>query len=106
MPIRPENRKLYPANWKVISTSIRERAGYQCEWCPAINGKHHPITGSIVVLTVAHLDHDPRNCDPDNLRALCQKCHNGYDAKRRASDLKSRRHAARAASDLFKETKV
>lgn len=32
-----------------------------------------------VVLTVAHLDHDPRNCERSNLRALCQSCHITYD---------------------------
>ena len=32
-----------------------------------------------VVLTVAHLDHCPENCDDSNLRHLCQKCHNQYD---------------------------
>ena len=33
----------------------------------------------VVVLTVAHLDHTPENCDISNLRALCQKCHTDYD---------------------------
>jgi hypothetical protein len=33
----------------------------------------------VIVLTVAHLDHDPRNCDLANLRALCQQCHLRYD---------------------------
>lgn len=33
----------------------------------------------VIVLTVAHLDHTPENCDPANLRALCQKCHTDYD---------------------------
>lgn len=32
-----------------------------------------------VVLTVAHLDQDPRGDDPDRLRALCQRCHLTYD---------------------------
>jgi hypothetical protein len=32
-----------------------------------------------IVLTVAHLDHNPANCDYSNLRALCQKCHLAYD---------------------------
>lgn len=32
-----------------------------------------------VVLTVAHLDHDETNNDPDNLAALCQKCHLAHD---------------------------
>ncbi|WP_071789029.1 hypothetical protein [Leptolyngbya sp. Heron Island J] len=30
-------------------------------------------------LTVAHLDHEPQNCDRDNLRALCSVCHLSYD---------------------------
>ena len=32
----------------------------------------HPITGSKVVLTVAHLDHTPENVDLENLVHLCQ----------------------------------
>jgi hypothetical protein len=34
---------------------------------------------SRVVLTIAHLDHQPENCDPENLRAWCQRCHLTYD---------------------------
>lgn len=26
-----------------------------------------------ILLTIAHLDHDPRNCSDDNLAALCQR---------------------------------
>jgi len=36
-----------------------------------------------VILTTAHLDHNPENCDHDNLKAMCQKCHNSYDAEHR-----------------------
>lgn len=32
-----------------------------------------------IVLTVAHLNHDPTDNSPDNLAALCQKCHLEYD---------------------------
>jgi hypothetical protein len=32
-----------------------------------------------VVISTAHLDHDPANGDPDNLRALCQRCHLRHD---------------------------
>jgi hypothetical protein len=89
MPIKKENRARYPVNWKDISRSIREeRAKNRCEWCGAENGQPHPVTGSRVVLTVAHLDHRPENCEPDNLRALCQKCHNTYDAPIRAANRK------------------
>jgi len=35
-----------------------------------------------VVLTVAHLDHNPQDDVPlDRLRALCQQCHLRYDAE-------------------------
>lgn len=27
------------------------------------------------ILTVAHLDHNPANCDRQNLKALCSVCH-------------------------------
>src|SRR5690606_24615649 len=33
----------------------------------------------IIVLTVAHLDHDITNNELSNLKALCQKCHLDYD---------------------------
>jgi hypothetical protein len=84
----PFKRELYPANWRDISLTIRERAGWRCEFCGAAQGEPHPETGSRVVLTVAHLDHNPQNCAPDNLRALCQCCHLRYDAQEHA------RHAA------------
>lgn len=37
-----------------------------------------------VVLTVAHLDHDPANNADENLAALCQRCHLMHDAKQHA----------------------
>lgn len=72
---------LYPSDWKRISQAKREAAGWRCEGsprypeCRAENAKPHPVTGSRVVLTVAHLDHDPTNCADENLRAWCQRCH-------------------------------
>lgn len=93
MPIRPENKDRYPKNWKAISKAIIvDRAKNRCEKCGAENHKPHPITGSKVVLTTAHLDHTPENCDQNNLRAWCQKCHNSYDAKHRAAGIKERHH--------------
>lgn len=93
MPIRESERGRYPPDWKAISLSIRaDRAGWVCEGspghypeCRARHGEPHPVTGSKVVLTVAHLDHRPENCDPDNLRAMCQQCHLTYDAKHHAA---------------------
>jgi hypothetical protein len=87
MPIKPENRALYPANWGEIRAAVLARAGYRCEGspaypgCRAANHQRHPVTGSRVVLTVAHWpDHDPRNCDMNNLHAWCQRCHLTVDA--------------------------
>lgn len=90
MPIRASERAKYPPDWPDISLVIRRRAGWACEGspaypdCRAANGKPHPVTGSKVVLTVGHLDHNPTNCDPSNLKAWCQRCHLTYDAKHHA----------------------
>ncbi|WP_396902762.1 hypothetical protein [Mycolicibacterium sp.] len=112
MPIRPENRDRYPADWPAISNRIRfERAYWMCEcrgqcghdhheddrdaafegWladanaepvegrCPATHLQPHPVTGSKVILTTAHLNHTPEDCRDDNLLAMCQRCHLAYD---------------------------
>jgi len=91
MPIKPENAKRYPQNWRDISKAIKERAEWRCECegecgrgshigrCsnthnePAYDSKYN------VILTTAHLDHVPENCEPDNLKAMCQACHLSYD---------------------------
>lgn len=113
MPIRPENRDRYPANWPTISLDIRtQRAQGRCECigecgrgthtgrCPNTNGGHAYGTGSKVVLTVAHLDHTPENCDPDNLRAMCQGCHLHYDRDHHAETRAQTRAAALVAAGV------
>lgn len=110
MPIRPENKDRYPENWPEISKAIKERAGGQCEClgecgrrthdgsrCPNVHGQPAYGTGSTVVLTTAHLDHQPEHCDPANLRALCQACHNSYDAPHRAETRRETKAAERAS---------
>ena len=94
----PIDYSKYPDNWKTeIRPAILERAtdsdGVQrCEWCGAANYEPHPVTGSRVVLTIAHIyDHDPMNCDPGNLAALCQKCHNAHDAPMRVKNRKRKK---------------
>lgn len=54
-----------------------------------------------IVLTVAHLDHQPENCADENLKALCQRCHLTYDAKHHARNAAETRRVARASGDLF-----
>ncbi len=53
----------------------------RCEWCRVENN----VSG--VIITIAHLDHDHTNPMPSlqRLAALCQRCHNNYDAPGRRS---------------------
>ena len=107
MPTRASERARYPANWKTISLEKREASGWRCEGspdypdCRAKHGEPHPVTGSRVVLTVAHLDHTPENCEDSNLRAWCQRCHLRYDAQHHAANAAVTRRRRRAVADLF-----
>jgi len=87
----------YPPNWKTeIRPFILERAGHRCEICGAENYKPHPITGSKVVLTIMHLNHDTTDNRMENLKAGCQRCHNRYDSEYRkahAAETRTRNQA-------------
>ena len=133
MPIRPENKVLYPPNWDEIRKRILARdknccvtcgihdhsVGYRSEkgvfipcggnllledygsgWDPytgyplsykaaaemaAFQTMHdeNGYTFIVIVLTIAHLDHNPENCAGSNLASLCQRCHNIYDRPHR-----------------------
>lgn len=72
-------------------------------WCSdAAHGAHH-LRIVRIVLTVAHLDHRPENCDDANLKALCQRCHLRHDAKMHSTGMKARRKARMAVGDLLGE---
>lgn len=123
MPIKAENRAKYPKEWPLISRLIRKyRALDRCECqgecgrdhkaentrfdvpqrrCLAGNDHRHPITGSKVVLTVAHLDQDATNNREWNLMALCQRCHNRLDAPHRQKNARKTRRAKKAAGELL-----
>jgi 5-methylcytosine-specific restriction endonuclease McrA len=80
----PIDYKKYPSNWKTeIRPSILERDNYCCAFCGIANyGSRWSPNGkkmTLIVLTIAHLDHDITNNCPSNLKALCQKCHLSYD---------------------------
>lgn len=81
--MKPENAKRYPPDWKLRSRFVRfVRARNRCEWCGAKNHEPHPVTGSHVVLTVAHVyDRRPEAASLLNLAALCQRCHLNHDRK-------------------------
>jgi hypothetical protein len=127
MPIKKENAGRYPPNWREIRATILARAGYRCEGspdypdCRAPHGwfKHARLgyltndrktaeqwaktEGKVttIVLTVAHLDHTPENCDPANLRAWCQRCHLHYDRALHKETASKTRSLRKAIRDLF-----
>ena len=115
MPIKPENKKLYPKNWKEIRQNILQRANNKCEFCGISNYAvgYRDYNGNFVkvneyaenvspdvlygekiikiVLTIAHLDHNPQNNNPENLKALCQKCHLNYDLEHHLESRKKKK---------------
>ena len=136
MPIRPENVDRYPDDWNHISDVIRfGRAGGRCECCGecgldhehpivrapdapeerchAVHAKPHPVTGSNVILTTAHLDHQLENSDDaggvfvelplerSNLRAMCQGCHLHYDRDHHAERARQTREERREQIGLW-----
>lgn len=108
MPIKPENAKRYPKHWKQMVAAVRARAGNRCEGspaypdCRAANGKSHPVTGSKVVLTTAHLDHDELETeDLAKLRYWCQRCHLAYDHEEHQRNARHTRHKRKAIAELF-----
>lgn len=54
-----------------------------------------------VVLTIAHLDHTPENCDPENLRAWCQQCHLRYDHDHHRANAQATRRAKGGTLEMF-----
>lgn len=155
MPIKPENRGRYPADWQAIRAAILERAGHRCEHSDAPghrcaarhralgywregelwrlphdvdnlqrriwrfeplthalrdSGVDRPMTlqcaeGTLkiirVILTIAHLDHQPENCDPANLAALCQRHHLAFDAEHHKRTAYATRRSKLGMTDLF-----
>ncbi len=121
MPIRPENKARYPDNWKEISRRTRfGRAQGTCERCGVAHNAfgYRESDGTFVelsleeladgvaeadglkvitiVLTTAHLNHDPSDCRDENLAAWCQRCHLNYDAQHHAENAAATRLGKRA----------
>lgn len=55
----------------------------------------------VIVLTVAHLDHQPENCDPANLAAMCQRHHLAYDHDHHRANAQATRRAKAGTLELF-----
>lgn len=121
MPIRAELRALYRTPEAIAAAEkCRARAAGKCERCAAPNletinrpceecdgtGEWADPCGGVmkceacggvgtrgvrIVLTVAHLDHDPAHNADANLQHLCQRCHLTHDAKQHATARRTNR---------------
>lgn len=124
MPIRLELRHHYGKAWRATRAAILVRAGDACECSGQCGNDHvdrcrapHGVTiwrwigqewtwseraeswgrPVRVVLTVAHLNHEAGDDRPDNLLALCQRCHLRLDREQHAATA-ARTRAAKAAT--------
>lgn len=55
----------------------------------------------VIVLTVAHLNHEPEDCRPENLSAMCQRHHLAYDLQHHQQTAYATRKALAKTPDLF-----
>lgn len=62
-----------------------------------VRGRRHE---TLVVLTVAHLDQDPRHNDEANLAALCQGCHLWHDRHQHATNARATKRRRRYRHQL------
>lgn len=119
----PMDRSLYPENWESIALAIKENAGWKCQQCgrpcrkagesfEAFQERVRPHLyrwsgwdgidpiecilekRQAWTLTVAHLNHIPSDCSPENLRAWCSGCHCRYDLAQMAVKKRLKRERA------------
>ena len=62
-----------------------------------------PLAVTRICLASAHLDHDPANNKPRNLRALCQRCHLANDRPEHRRQRWRTMFNRRAMGDLFSD---
>jgi hypothetical protein len=126
-PIRAGEQQRYPKDWPQIRARILARAGGRCEFscadgsrCDApdltmvYRSNKNPERWGLgdvdfcgdcyqvrVVLTVAHLNHQPEDCSDENLKSGCQLHHLRHDAKHHAGNAARTRRAKKGNGELF-----
>ncbi len=77
-PETKEHYRIFAKEWKIISGKIRVRYHHRCQRCFTHSKPKY-------ILTVHHLDLNPKNNNLSNLVLLCQKCHLSIQSKGRLS---------------------
>jgi|GEM_PF-358813 len=104
----PIIRARYPDDWATIALRVKHQAQWCCQECQRpCRQPSEPLAAfqqrvqqwrrsrtplpekfeaapRRYLLTVAHLDQQPHNQDPSNLKALCTVCHLQFDSRFRA----------------------
>lgn len=113
MPISATQRDLYPVDWQFLSWNIVvRRAGGRCQCCGECgrNPEHLEDDGRCrnrhgqprwrgkpwqrpVILSAAHLDHDPTSRSLDGILALCESCHLAADREQHLASRRASREA-------------
>lgn len=108
----PMDKSRYPDNWEAIALAVKNAAEWYCQQCgrpcrqPGEEWGYFACEASAMgwaddldhpqrfTLTVAHLNQDPSDNDPANLRALCAPCHLRHDAPYRKANGQAKRERA------------
>ena len=78
----PIDSRLYSKDWKEISLSVKEAAGWQCQCCGKRCYKPGERPENLTcsewtadILQVHHLNHDTKDNRLSNLLSVCAACH-------------------------------
>lgn len=79
-----------PARYEIVGTDRSQLEDWQRDYdyfkdAMIEDGLLRPIR---IILTIVHLDHDTTHNHPENLAALCQRCHLRHDARSHARHAK------------------
>lgn len=102
----PMIRARYPKDWDSIAFQVKAEAQWCCEqccrpcrrpdesveeflkrcqpWRMGFTPADYQAAPRRWLLTVAHLDQQPENCERENLKALCVVCHLRHDRQFRS----------------------
>jgi hypothetical protein len=86
----------YPSLQPLSYKEAKELADVNNEFRDDEEGKY-----IVIVLTIAHLNHDVTCNDLSNLAALCQRCHNRHDVSYRKANRKESRKKSLGIIELF-----
>jgi len=111
----PIDKNKYPLEWKKIVAKIARRSGGRCECtgecglhtttgrCTERNGERAKYAQGMIILTTAHLCHDPACEDTNHMKHCCQRCHLRIDVEEHRQHARETRRNKKATYDLIEK---